>query len=209
MKRIVAVVLALAALLSAFGVASAHAKLDHCTPAVGSTVATAPSQIVCVMSEEIDTKQSTMSVFDAGGAQVDKKDAHVDLNDPDHKTLLVSLDSTLVKNGTYTVKYHTVTPDDGGVTDDSFTFSVGTAAPAAQATTAATAAATAIPTAAATVAPTSTTGAGAQATATSPAPSTLPTTGGIGLTRSALIDLGLFLAFSLLAIGMLMQRHTR
>src|SRR5919202_6438188 len=107
---------------------SAHAEIDHCTPAEGSTVATAPSQVVCVMTEEIDTKQSTMSVFDASNTQVDKKDAHVDLNDPDHKTLLVSLDTSAIKNGIYTVKWHTVTPDDNGVTDGSFQFIVGSAA---------------------------------------------------------------------------------
>src|SRR5512135_1070808 len=101
--------------LGAFGVASAHATLDRCTPALSSTVAAAPAQIVCVYSEEIDTKQSTMSVSDATRIQVDKKDAHVDLSDPDHKTLIVSLDSTLVKDGLYTVKWHAVTPDDNGI----------------------------------------------------------------------------------------------
>ncbi len=30
--------------LGAFGIASAHATLDHCTPAVDSTVATAPNR---------------------------------------------------------------------------------------------------------------------------------------------------------------------
>jgi hypothetical protein len=80
------------------------------------------------MSEEIDTKLSTMSVWDVQGVQVDKKDAHVDLNDPDHKTLLVSLDTGSITNGVLTVKYHTVTPDDNGITDGTFQFVVGSAA---------------------------------------------------------------------------------
>ncbi len=128
MKRIMFAGLLAIALSAGLVVAAlAHAKLDHCTPAVGSTVAQAPTQIVCVMSEEIDTKLSTMSVSDVSGSPVDKKDAHVDLNDPDHKTLIVSLDPALVKNGIYTVKWHSVTPDDGGITDGTFQFVVGSA----------------------------------------------------------------------------------
>jgi LPXTG-motif cell wall-anchored protein len=129
MKRIVLILISVAALsLGVFQVAFAHAKIDHCTPAVDSTVAQAPAQVVCVMSEEIDTQLSTMSVWDAAGVQVDKRDAHVDLNDPDHKTLLVSLDTSSITNGVLTVKYHTVTPDDNGITDGTFQFVVGSAA---------------------------------------------------------------------------------
>jgi LPXTG-motif cell wall-anchored protein len=129
MKRVIPVsVLALVLSLSVLQIAFAHAKIDHCTPATGATVAQAPGQVVCVMTEEIDTKLSTMSVWDASGNQVDKKDAHVDLNDPDHKTLLASLDPAAMNNGIYTVKYHTVTPDDNGITDGTFQFIVGSAA---------------------------------------------------------------------------------
>jgi len=120
---IVAVALSLVVLQVAF----AHAQIDHCTPAVGSTVAQAPGQVVCVMTEEIDTKLSMLSVWDANGNQVDKRDAHVDLYDADHKTLLVSVDTAQVTNGLLTVKYHTVTPDDGGITDGTFQFIVGSA----------------------------------------------------------------------------------
>jgi methionine-rich copper-binding protein CopC len=128
MKRLVLVaIFALALSLSALQVAFAHAQIDHCTPAAGSTVAQSPDQVICVMTEEIDTKLSTLTVWDAGGSQVDKKDARVDLNDPDHKTLMVSLDTAKVTNGLLTVKYHTVTPDDGGVTDGTFQFIVGSA----------------------------------------------------------------------------------
>ncbi|MGB8645271.1 MAG: copper resistance protein CopC [Anaerolineae bacterium] len=174
--------------LAAFGVASAHAKLDHCTPAVSATVAAAPAQVGCIYSEEIDTKQSTMSIWNASGSQVDKKDAHVDLNDADHQTLIVSLDPANVQNGLYTVKWHAVTPDDGGVSDGTWQFIIGSASatpfpptevvqadtpaagtPAAASTSSATnsPAATETPLVTATV---------AKPTATSPA--TSPTTGG-------------------------------
>lgn len=136
MKRVLLVAGCVALfVLGIFGIAFAHAEIDHCTPGVGSTVTSAPSEIVCVMTEEIDPKQSTMSVTDASGAQVDKKDAHVDLNDADRKTLVVSLDTSMVKDGVYTVKWHTVTPDDNGVTDGTFQFTVGNAAATPQPTT--------------------------------------------------------------------------
>ncbi len=129
MKRSILIAsLALVMTLGWAAAVSAHAVIDHCTPAPGSTVATAPGQVVCVMSEEIDTKQSTVSVWDANNTQVDKKDAHVDLNDPDHKTLLVSLDTAAMKNGIYTVKWHSVTPDDNGISDGTWQFIVGSAA---------------------------------------------------------------------------------
>ncbi len=178
--------------LGAFGVASAHATLDHCTPALGSTVAAAPSQIVCIYSEEIDTQRSTMSVWNASGSQVDKKDAHVDLNDPDHKTLVVSLDAAATPNGLYTVKWHTVTPDDNGISDGSWQFVVGSANTApysptqvldgevnAQGTVVATAAvtpATATPAAGSAAATPAATAVPA-ANATPAAPSTAPATG--------------------------------
>lgn len=126
MKRMLLILFAMLAFLALQAKdVLAHAKLDSCMPAPESGVATAPAIVKCLFTEEIDTKQSTMSVFDASNTQVDKKDAKVDLNDPNRKTLVVSLDTGSVKNGVYTVKYHVVTPDDNGVTDGSFKFTVG------------------------------------------------------------------------------------
>lgn len=189
MKRIIVLVFALGTLAAlGTGVAFAHAKLDTCTPAVSSTVATAPSQIKCVFSEEIDTKLSTMSVFDARNTQVDDKDAKVDLDDPDRKTLLVSLDASKMKNGVYTVKYHTVTPDDGGITDGEFQFTVGsgpTPGPTKEAITEATA----------TPAPTN-----------SVTPTTLPTTG--GETNNAFVVFTVF-GLAILALGLATVRFVK
>jgi methionine-rich copper-binding protein CopC len=128
MKRIFIVALGATLLaLGAFGIASAHATLDHCMPALGSTVASAPAQIVCVYSEEIDSKRSTMGVWDANGNEVDKKDARLDLNDANHATLLVSLDTTRTPKGLYTIKWRTVTPDDNGLSYGSWQFVIGSA----------------------------------------------------------------------------------
>ncbi len=195
MKRFAVVLLAVGALMAAgVGAASAHAKIDHCTPALGSTVASAPSQVFCIMSEEIEAKQSTMSVWNASGAQVDKKDAHVDLDDSDHKTLIVSLDQSLMGDGTYTVRYHTATPNDNGITNDAFTFTVANAPAQTAATT----------TAAATMVGVT----GSTGTATPAAPSTVPTTGA-ALSRSILVDAGLLIAFTLIASGMILQLRRR
>ncbi len=198
MKRYALTAIALVALMgAALGVASAHAKIDHCTPAVDSTVASAPAQVVCVMSEEIDTKLSTMKVFDSSGTEVDKNDAHVDLEDPDHKTLVVSLDQSRMQEGTFTVKYHTVTPGDNGVTDESFTVAIASAS----SRTAASSQATAVTTTALPV------GAAAAGTATPSQPVTVPTTGA-ALSRSLVIDAGLLIAFALISAGMILQlRH--
>jgi LPXTG-motif cell wall-anchored protein len=195
MKRVVLVtILALALSLSVLQVAFAHAKIDHCTPAVGSTVAQAPGQVVCVMTEEIDTKLSTLSVWDASGIQVDKQDAHVDLNDADHKMLLVSLDTAKVTNGLLTVKYHTVTPDDGGITDGTFQFVVGSAA------------ATPAPvTAAQSQGPTPTPQAAAAAPVAQAAPTTLPQSGGSQMNIGLIVGL---LGVVVVGSGLAIRRFT-
>jgi len=201
MKRIMLVfVLGAVLSLGVFQVAFAHAKLDHCTPAVDATVAQVPSQVVCMMSEEIDTKLSTISVWDANDVQVDKKDAHVDLNDPDHKTLIVSLDPSSIKDGVYTVKYHTVTPDDAGVTDGTFQFVAGSAAMAStQALTSTVVTSTLAVTSP--VAPT-------PAPASQPTPAALPPTGGSQAAIGLIVGLGL-LGLAMANSGMVIRRFTR
>ena len=209
MKRIMLVfVLGAALSLGVFQVAFAHAKLDHCTPAVDATVAQAPAQVVCVMSEEIDTKLSTISVWDANGVQVDKKDAHVDLNDPDHKTLIVSLDPSGIKDGIYTVKYHTVTPDDGGVTDGTFQFiagSVATTSTQALTSTVVTSTLAVTPT----VAPAPTPAPEATPTPVpQPTPAALPPTGGSQAASGLMVGLGL-LGLAIAGSGVAIRRFTR
>lgn len=123
------VTLVIAALIIVFAVpAFAHAELDHCTPAIGSRVAAAPNQVVCVTTDELDTKLSTIAVFDANKIRADKGDGRVDLNDADRKTLIVSLDPSKLKDGVYTVTWHAVTVDDRAISDGTFQFIVGNVA---------------------------------------------------------------------------------
>lgn len=49
----------------------AHAHLSKATPAVGSTVATAPREVLLIFSEAIEKSFSIMQVLDAKGARVD------------------------------------------------------------------------------------------------------------------------------------------
>jgi methionine-rich copper-binding protein CopC len=133
LARILASLTAPAVLLAlAVAPVFAHAKYDRSDPAAGATVASAPAQVKVWFGEEPSPTQSTLMVTDASGARVDTGDGKVDASDPDRKLMTVSLKSGLA-NGVYTVKYHTVTEDDNGILDGSFSFGVGTSVPAAQA----------------------------------------------------------------------------
>jgi methionine-rich copper-binding protein CopC len=124
MKRFIAALFTATLALIAFAaIASAHAQLDHCTPAVGSTNATAPTEVRCWFTDELDPKQSIMSVTDSNNARVDNNDAKVDLNDKEHKQMVATVKS--LPQGVYKVAWHAVTPDDNGVTEGSWYFGVG------------------------------------------------------------------------------------
>ena len=73
-------------------------------------------------SEELDRAAATAMVSRMDGTRVDNGDAAVDT--ANRKTLTVGV-GTLVPGG-YIVQWHAVTPDDNGVTEGSFTFTVVT-----------------------------------------------------------------------------------
>lgn len=104
--------------------AHAHAEIDRCEPSPGSSISSPPSEVRCWFTEELDPKGSTLSVLDAEGKAVDRGDAHVDLNDPDRKQLVVSLDPDRMKPGTYTVRWRTRSAEDGDVAEGTFVFTL-------------------------------------------------------------------------------------
>ena len=53
------------AMLAAPVAANAHAMLNHASPAVGSTVATAPKEVVLSFTEKLEPKFSSIEVRDA------------------------------------------------------------------------------------------------------------------------------------------------
>ncbi len=100
--------------------ARAHAFLDHASPAVGSTVATAPATVTIWYTEDLEPAFSRMTVTNAAGQQVDLGNAHVPPGHPDE--LQVGLKR--LPPGTYHVSWHVVSVDTHP-TQGTFTFRVG------------------------------------------------------------------------------------
>ena len=125
MKRtLIAFSLAAIALWALTTVALAHAKLDKCEPAVGATSATAPTEVRCWFTEELDPKLSTLTVTNSKNERVDNGDAKVDLNDKEHKQMFATLKPALPQD-VYKVSWRAVTPDDAAIADGEFYFGVG------------------------------------------------------------------------------------
>lgn len=125
MKRFVAL-LALVIIFAQPGVSSAHSKLVSSTPADGSKLAAAPSEVVLTFNDELESEGVKLSVTDASGAVVDTGDGRVDLADLERKTMRVSLKSGL-GSGSYTVSW-SVTGSDGHEVTGAIGFAVGDAA---------------------------------------------------------------------------------
>lgn len=118
-----AISIAIFSLAALTGIASAHAKLDHCQPAIGAASATAPTEVRCWFTEELDDKQSTLSVTDANNQRVDNGDGKVDLNDKEHKQVFTAVKS--LTQGVYKVSWKVVTTDDNATTNGEWYFGVG------------------------------------------------------------------------------------
>lgn len=106
--------------------AGAHARLTSSDPSDGATLASQPATVKVTYGEETSLTKSTLQVFyqkDASSAQVqaDNGDGHVDVNDRTKAS--VTLKPGLGA-GIYTVKWHTLTEDDNGQADGTFTFTV-------------------------------------------------------------------------------------
>ena len=97
----------------------AHAMLDHASPPVGSSVATAPSEVRLQFTEKLEPAFSTIRVFDRAGRQVDKQDKQMDA---DGTVMRVSLPP--LPNGTYRVRWRALSVDTHA-TEGDYTFEVG------------------------------------------------------------------------------------
>ncbi len=105
--------------------ARAHAFLADATPAVGSTVAAAPSAVTIHFTEELEPAFSTIAVTDAAGHRDDRGSLQVVGGDA--ARVAVGLRAT--GPGAYTVEWH-ATAVDTHRTQGRFTFTV--AAPSAR-----------------------------------------------------------------------------
>lgn len=108
-----------ALLLAAPTTALAHAFPTSTNPPVGSTLKTAPTEVVIDFTEELEPAFSSIEVLNAHGARVDKNDAH--LGRADAKRFIVDLSQ--LPPGTYKVIWH-ATSIDTHKTEGSFSFTV-------------------------------------------------------------------------------------
>jgi methionine-rich copper-binding protein CopC len=96
--------------------AEAHARLDHASPAVGSTVSASPGQVTLFFTEALEPKFSGAEVHNSAGARVDAGSS------ASGNTLHVSVKS--LSPGAYTVNWHVLSVDTHK-TQGSFSFRVG------------------------------------------------------------------------------------
>lgn len=99
--------------------ASAHAMLDHASPRVGSSNASAPREVVLWFTEAIEPSFSSIEVRAADGTRVEAGKA---ARGGDGTQLRVSLKA--LKPGTYRVQWRVLSVDTHRTQGD-FTFSVG------------------------------------------------------------------------------------
>ena len=147
----VAFIVALAAPAAVLG----HAELDTMTPANGSTVTTAPTEIVATFTEPLDPSKSSIVVLNASGAQI-ASGGQVDAADAKKMTLALPP----LEAGTYQVRWTSASALDGDLDRGTTGFTYAPAptpsaspSAAASATPAASVAATPSPSVAASVAP--------------------------------------------------------
>lgn len=100
--------------------AEAHAFLDHASPAVGSTVPTAPVAVTMWFTQQLEPAFTTAMVTDAVGRTVAAGPARIDPQDPTR--LRVPLPR--LPPGTYTVAWHVLSVDTHTTTGH-FIFRVG------------------------------------------------------------------------------------
>lgn len=123
MKYIVGTMILVVLLAGMVTAVSAHdAAIVKSIPANGDVLAESPSQVTAWFEEELIGGESTMRVFNAQGKQVDNGDGGVDLDDPDHAIMIVTLPE--LPDGSYTVQWHAALLD-GDATDGAFAFAVG------------------------------------------------------------------------------------
>jgi copper resistance protein C len=117
---VAAAVVAVAASIIAAPPAKAHAFLDHASPAVGSSLPTAPAAVTMWFTQQLEPAFTTATVSDKSGNRVDAGPAQVDATDPTE--LKVPLKP--LPPGIYTVSWHALSVDTHTTTGH-FSFTIG------------------------------------------------------------------------------------
>jgi hypothetical protein len=100
--------------------AEAHAFLDHTQPAVGATVAAAPSEIRLWFTEPLEPAFSSVQVVGPSGERVDQGHPQVDSGDPTR----LSVEVKSSEPGRYRVIWRVLSID-SHTTNGDFSFTVG------------------------------------------------------------------------------------
>lgn len=108
------------ALIAAGTSAQAHALLDHASPGVGSSIATAPPVLSLSFTQELEPAFTNVTVTNEAGQRVDLGNAQVPLGTP--AELRVGLRP--LPPGTYTVSWRVVSVDTHP-TEGRFQFTIG------------------------------------------------------------------------------------
>jgi copper resistance protein C len=103
--------------LTATNAVHAHAFLDHAEPRVGSTVPSAPKEVVLFYTQNLEPAFSTVEVSDANGARVDQGKPRISAS-----TMRVSVKP--LPPGTYSVRWQVLSVDTH-TTEGNFSFQVG------------------------------------------------------------------------------------
>jgi copper transport protein len=102
--------------------ASAHAYIIKSSPSENETLKKAPQKVTIQFDETIQSNFNSIEVFDSNGKRVDRKNGHIDPNQP--SIIECSLNKNL-PNGTYRIQWRVVSSD-GHPVQGVIPFSIGT-----------------------------------------------------------------------------------
>lgn len=119
-------VVVLMAMLTGFwmapGAAMAHARLKSSTPANGATVPAGLTEITIIFTEEVSLDQSTAQVVGGGGTGVSVAGTVATVSRAERTKMTIK--TPALAEGSYVVKWQTVTEDDNGISNGTFAFTV-------------------------------------------------------------------------------------
>ena len=112
----------MAATASAHATVPAHARVYKAIPAIGSTIAQAPTTVTVFALENInpDPKKSNLFVYAPSGDLISQGNAQVSLNDPKQMSITIKPSG----NGVYVVRWITVSALDGDPDEGACVFTV-------------------------------------------------------------------------------------
>jgi methionine-rich copper-binding protein CopC len=103
----------------------AHAKVYKAIPAIGSTVAQAPTSVTVFTLENINPNptKSNLFVYSPAGDLISQGNAQVSLQNPKEMSIKITPDAKNL-NGVYVVRWITVSAQDGDPDQGAFVFTV-------------------------------------------------------------------------------------